>query len=208
MPYPSSSPSSTPGLPTNCHPPDRLPSPQWWSQQPLEPSDRARTATRSEFSSTLLSSSLDENSKLANLPIGNGTQRVQPGDLDTSRLRPHRSRLPLAIYLLSFATPFRGSHKQPSLLRFTTSLRHPYTLFAIGILTAIPSGCALPAIDMMLGYWTTGMTQASPTDDQLTGRGNRVTLIMTAIGVVILFTSWAFPLCCEYAILESSCRSY
>jgi hypothetical protein len=160
----------------------------------LKPSRTLSTPPDSEASSTTLSPPLDEKRQLALLPTGTEPYLVQPG------IRPHRSRLPLALYLLSFAPPFRGKSGQTPGQKSTwrETLSHPYTLYAVGTLTAIPAGCAMPSIDLLLGYWTTGMTRKSATDDQLIGKGNQISWMMTAIGVVILVTSFVFPLCCKY----------
>jgi hypothetical protein len=166
----------------------------------LKPSRTLNAPPDSEASSTTLSSSLDEKRQLALLPTGIEPYLVQPGDTGTDGIRPHQSRLPLALYLLSFATPFRGTSTQTPGQKSTWqgTLSHPYTLYAVGTLTAIPAGCAMPSIDLLLGYWTTGMTRKSATDDQLIGKGNQISWMMTAIGVVILVTSFVFPLCCKY----------
>jgi hypothetical protein len=166
----------------------------------LKPSRTLTTPPDSEASSTTLSSPLDEKRQLALLPTGTEPYLVRPGETGTDGIHAHRSRLPLALYLLSFATPFRSNSGQASTRKSTwrDTLSHPYTLYVVGTLTAIPAGCAMPSIDLLLGYWTTGMTRKSSTDDQLIGKGNQISWMMTAIGVVILVTSWVFPLCCKY----------
>jgi hypothetical protein len=119
-------------------------------------------------------------------------------EINHDTLRPHRSRLPLSLYLLSFAPSIRGKRKQPpqeSSWRQTFS--HPYTLYALGTLAALPAGLAFPALDLLYGYWTTGVTELEASSGQITGRGNQVGWIMTVVGFSILFLTWAFLACCE-----------
>lgn len=119
-------------------------------------------------------------------------------DINNDALRPHRSRLPLFFYLLSFAPSTRGKRKQPeqkSSLRRKFS--HPYVLYALGTLAALPAGLAFPALDLLYGYWTTGVTELSASSGQITTRGNQVGWIMTVVGFSILFLTWAFLACCE-----------
>jgi hypothetical protein len=172
----------------------------------LKPSRTLSTPPDSEASSITLSSHLNEKRQLALLPTGTEPYLVQPGDTGTDGIRPHRSRLPLALYLLSFAPPFRSKSGETPGQKSTwrETLSHPYTLYAVGTLTAIPAGCAMPSIDLLLGYWTTGMTRKAATDDQLIGKGNQIRWMMAAIGVVILVTSWVFPLCCKYGTVVLS----
>ena len=111
-------------------------------------------------------------------------------------LRRHRSHLPLASYLLSFAPPFRndsaGNRHDKS--TWGEKVTHPYILYAIGISAAIPAGCAIPMLDLLLGYFMTGMTRTSVTSE---GRGDHLAWIMVAIAAAILLISWAFPICCK-----------
>lgn len=133
-------------------------------------------------SSTTLSSPVDAKRQLAIFSTDTETYYVRPRDIGTDKIRPHRSRLPLVLYLLSFATPFRSSGQTPSCKStWRDTLTHPYTLYVIGTLTAIPAGGAIPSMNVLLGYWTTRMTQKFATDDQLIGKGNQISWIQTAI---------------------------
>lgn len=120
-------------------------------------------------------------------------------DINNDALRPHRSRLPLFLYLLSFAPSIRGQRKQPAQKStWRQKLSHPYALYALGTLAALPAGLAFPALDLLYGYWTTGVTELTASSGQITGRGNQVGWIMTVVGFSILFLTWAFLACCEY----------
>jgi hypothetical protein len=110
----------------------------------------------------------------------------------TERLQPHRSGLPNFLYLLSFAPVLRaksGSWKE--------TLSHPYVTYGFGTIAALLAGMVWPAFDILYGYWTTGITAAGATDDEIMARGWQAGWIMTVVSVVIFITSWAFPICCE-----------
>lgn len=115
------------------------------------------------------------------------------------RFKPHRSSLPLFLYLLSFAATGEDRRDAtPNKKRSWKEIRsHPYVLYGIGILTAILAGMAFPAFDILYGYWTTGITASTATDSQITARGSQAGWIMTIVGFTIFLTSWAFPICCK-----------
>ena len=120
-------------------------------------------------------------------------------DVGSIPLHRHRSHLPLTLYLLSFATPFCNGSAGNLQIKSTwrERLTHPYTLYAIGTSAAIPAGCAIPMLDLLLGYFMTGMTRTSMTSQERLGRGAQLACIMAAGAAVILLTSWAFPICCK-----------
>lgn len=141
--------------------------------------------------------------KQAVVTTSNGIQpRLLPSsDINNESLRPHRSRLPLSLYLLSFAPPIRGERKDG--VRKTTwreFFAHPYVLYTLGTLAALPAGLAFPALDLLYGYWTTGVTALDASQDHITGRGDQVGWIMTVVGFLILFLTWAFLACCKYIL--------
>ena len=127
-------------------------------------------------------------------------------------LQAHRSSLPLPLYLLSFAPPFCaedniGTGKSPCSEFFA----HPYVLYTLGALAAIPAGLAFPAQDLLYGYWTTGVTATDATPNEITARGSQAGWIMAVAGFAILFLAWVFLACCtsnphlaEGTILNSS----
>jgi hypothetical protein len=109
-------------------------------------------------------------------------------------LLPHRSKLPLALYYLSFAPPF---HPRSPHITWQDTLSHPYVLYAVGIFAAAISGTARPILNLIYGHWSTGMLEEDATPKELTGRGVQVAWIMTIVGPVIFLCSWAFLACCE-----------
>lgn len=122
-------------------------------------------------------------------------------------LRPHRSRLPLALYLLSFAPPF---HPRSADVTWRDIVSHPYVLYAFGVLAALPAGVTRPALNLMYGYWTTGVTAKGATPGDITARGIQVGWIMAMVGVVMLLCSWIFLACCRcchlaFSLLSSHC---
>jgi hypothetical protein len=135
----------------------------------------------------------------SDLSIGADVSPIQANVVDNALPR-HRSRLPIALYLLSFAPPLRvnSTASSPREWKWRAILSHPYTLYAIGTLTAIPSGCALAAMNMLLGYWTNGITREFATADEINARGSKAAWIMAVVAFVILLTSWTFPFCCTY----------
>jgi ATP-binding cassette subfamily B (MDR/TAP) protein 1 len=147
-----------------------------------------------------ISSHLDEQRHITDCSSGSGTSPDQASYPDSHTLPRHRSRLPIALYLLSFAPPFRVIFREFSPLnwKWRDIFSHPYTLYALGTITAIPSGCALAAMNMLLGYWTNGITRESATPDEITARGSQAAWIMAVVAFVILLTSWTFPFCCVY----------
>lgn len=134
------------------------------------------------------------------LTASSGIQpRLLPSsEISNDTLRPHRSRLPLSLYLLSFAPSIRGKRKQSTQKSsWRQTLSHPYALYALGTLAALPAGLAFPALDLLYGYWTTGVTDLGASSGQITGRGNQVGWIMAVVGFSILFLTWTFLACCE-----------
>lgn len=120
-------------------------------------------------------------------------------DSSTERLQPHRSGLPNFLYLLSFAPVLRiksgsGHEKGGS---WKETLAHPYVTYGFGTIAALLAGMVWPAFDILYGYWTTGITAAGATDDEITARGRQAGWIMTVVAVIIFVTFWAFPICCE-----------
>jgi hypothetical protein len=117
-------------------------------------------------------------------------------DDDARALRPHRSLLPLPLYLLSFAEPSHSKTKSPWQDRFT----HPYILYVLGTLAAIPAGLAFPAMDMLYGHWTTGVTEEGVTEADIRRTGSQMGWVTTVVGVGVLFFAWVFPICCKSAL--------
>lgn len=159
----------------------------------------ANTSPQHSGGSVAPSSAFSE--KHAVVTASSGIQpRLLPSDaINNASLRPHRSRLPLSLYLLSFAPSIRGKRNKPS--RKTTwreFFAHPYALYTLGTLAALPAGLAFPALDLLYGYWTTGVTATDASQNHITGRGDQVGWIMTVVGFSILFLTWAFLACCEY----------
>ncbi|KAK8858969.1 hypothetical protein IAR55_003201 [Kwoniella newhampshirensis] len=116
--------------------------------------------------------------------VENGTL----GAIDTPPLTAHRSTLPNALYILSFAPPL------PSLIRDPSGFSgHPFILYGVGTLCATICGVSLPAFDMMFGYWTNGVNS---TDRSIVmARGNECGWLMLMIGLVTWLTFAIFQYC-------------
>jgi hypothetical protein len=164
-----------------------------------------QTEKQLDGSFPIVSSRTSGKRHFSDLSIGPDVSPIQANVVDNALSR-HRSRLPIALYLLSFAPPFRVNSTASSPLewKWREICLHPYTLYALGTITAIPSGCGLAAMNMLLGYWTNGITRKSATPDEISARGSQAAWIMAVVAFVILLTSWAFPFCCTYLLYVKS----
>lgn len=113
-------------------------------------------------------------------------------------LHRHRSDLPLAFYLLSFSPPFRPFSSKTT---WRETFTHPYVFYAIGAFVAALAGIVRPVLNLMYGYWSTGVLRKETTPAQLTGRGAQVGWILTIVGLMMFLCSWIFLFCCEYCPL-------
>jgi ATP-binding cassette subfamily B (MDR/TAP) protein 1 len=115
------------------------------------------------------------------------------GHLDPLRtpLIPHRSDLPNALYIFSFAPPV------PPISRPKEFFDHPIVLYTIGTIAALAAGVGLPAFDIVTGVWTDGITPADATDAQIVGAGQQAGWIMTMVGVIFLLCFGTFLYCCK-----------
>jgi hypothetical protein len=147
------------------------------------------------------SSAFPEKQAVITASTGIQPRLLASNDINNESLRPHRSRLPLSLYLLSFAPSIRGKRKDGTPPTWREFFAHPYVLYTLGTLAALPAGLAFPALDLSYGYWTTGVTAADASQDDITGRGDQVGWIMTIVGFTILFLTWAFLACCEFFAL-------
>ena len=160
----------------------------------------SNSALYSPYSSdgSLTASAFSESRALITPVSGRRPSQLLSSGINDDSLKAHRSSLPLPLYLLSFAPPIRGERKYGS---YTASWRdffaHPYVLYILGALAAIPAGLAFPAQDLLYGYWATGVTATDATSKQITTRGNQTGWVMAVAGFVILFLAWAFLACCE-----------
>ncbi|CAO1619358.1 unnamed protein product [Sympodiomycopsis kandeliae] len=109
---------------------------------------------------------------------------------DPTWLKPHRSRLPTFFYLLSFAPPFRPALSSPRAF-FT----HPYVLYGCGTIGAMCAGCAMPALDILYGYWTTGITSSTASPNSILSRSKETAGIMALVGITSLVFNWVFLVC-------------
>jgi ATP-binding cassette subfamily B (MDR/TAP) protein 1 len=91
------------------------------------------------------------------------------GHVDPLRnpLTPHRSTLPNALYIFSFAPPV------PPISRPKEFFDHPIVLYSIGTIAALAAGVGLPALDIVTGVWTDGITPADATDAEIVGAGQQ-----------------------------------
>jgi hypothetical protein len=109
--------------------------------------------------------------------------------------RGSKSKLPGPLYILSFAPPFPRITQKP-----IGAITHPYTLYAVGILTALIAGVGLPAFDIIYGYWTTGITNSYDSNEAIASRGQHAGWLMTIVGVVTLGSFIAFLGCCKWGL--------
>lgn len=117
---------------------------------------------------------------------------------DLTQIGPHRSRLPLVLYLLSF-----GRSQATGCPSWRTTRSHPYTLYAIGTVAALLAGLTHSAWGLVYGYWTRGMT-GGLTEDQLLDRGKQAGWIMAIIGLWSLVLTCVYMMCCEYRLLRQT----
>lgn len=109
-------------------------------------------------------------------------------------LEPHRSRLPNGLYLLSFAPPL------PSLFRDPVAwIKHPIVLYIVGFASACAAGVAMPALDVIYGYWTNQVTPSASSSNIVYDSSSTAAWIMTVVGVASLLLSWLFLTCFSLA---------
>jgi ATP-binding cassette subfamily B (MDR/TAP) protein 1 len=115
------------------------------------------------------------------------------GHVDPLRkpLTPHRSTLPNALYIFSFAPPV------PPISRPKEFFDHPIVLYSIGTIAALAAGVGLPALDIVTGVWTDGITPADATDAEIVGAGQQAGWILTMVGVIFIMCFGLFLYCCE-----------
>jgi hypothetical protein len=116
---------------------------------------------------------------------------------DLTQIGPHRSRLPLVLYLLSF-----GRSQATGCPSWRTTRSHPYTLYAIGTVAALLAGLTHSAWGLVYGYWTRGMT-GGLIEDQLLDRGKQAGWIMAIIGLWSLVWTCVYMMCCEYRFAQA-----
>jgi hypothetical protein len=113
---------------------------------------------------------------------------------ESSRLRrpkqrQHRSHLPDALWLLTFAPPFQ-------LRKPREVLQHPYTLYTLGIAAGLIAGTCTVAFDVLYGYWTTGITDAESFPGAIYERARVSGWLMTIVGVVAVGSFGSFLALC------------
>jgi hypothetical protein len=108
-------------------------------------------------------------------------------------IRPHHSELPLALYLLSFAPPFRPLAPN---VTWKESLSHPYLLYGVGMIAAILAGIAEPAMNVVYGHWTTGVTDKAAGRGELKASGAQAGWLLVIIGTVTVLCGCTFLACC------------
>lgn len=106
-------------------------------------------------------------------------------------LSPHRSTLPDALYIFSFAPPV------PPISKPREFFDHPIVLYTIGTIAAAAAGVGLPAFDIVTGVWTDGITPLDATDSQIVGAGQQAGWIMTVVGVAFVLCFGIFLYCCK-----------
>jgi hypothetical protein len=167
-------------------------------QVSLDPSEdttaNPSVIAKTESKNSLTASSLSKQEK-CHVVADSSTTQDSPSFSTVDRdLRTHRSKLPLALYLLSFGPPF---HPRSADVTWRDILSHPYVLYAIGTLAALPAGLTRPALNLIYGYWTTGVTAKGAKPGDITARGDQVGWILVMIAVVMMLCSWTFVACCE-----------
>jgi ATP-binding cassette subfamily B (MDR/TAP) protein 1 len=106
-------------------------------------------------------------------------------------LAKHTSSLPNFLYFLSFAPPIPAVWRDPA--GFFT---HPWVLYALAIPGAIVSGVALPAFDIVLGYWSQVIQDPASAPGAITDRGNEAGWIMAIIAAAFILGYAAMFVCC------------
>ncbi|KAK0531811.1 hypothetical protein OC835_003549 [Tilletia horrida] len=102
------------------------------------------------------------------------------------RLIRHESNAPLFLYLFSFADRFPPH----SFIDFCT---HPYTLYAIGALSAVLSSATIPALDLNYGYWVNAVSSVDISSAERTYISNRTAGISAGLGLAnCIFTTIYF----------------
>ena len=113
-------------------------------------------------------------------------------------LAKHTSTLPNFLYFLSFAPPLPPIWRDPR--GFFT---HPWVLYALAVPGAIISGVALPAFDIVLGYWSNVIQDPASTPGAITARGDEAGWIMAVIAAAFILGYAAMFVCCKSACLDS-----
>lgn len=124
-----------------------------------------------------------------------------PVSEDVTQLEPHRTSLPTFLYLCSFTPPLPSLFRNP--LKFSA---HPIVLYVIGTLSALAAGVGMPALDLLYGFWTNGITPNSADGNAVLNRSELVAWIMTVVGVVTLILNWVFLTCFTTAAHDLSVR--
>ena len=112
-------------------------------------------------------------------------------------LSPHRSDLPDALYIFSFAPAL------PPISKPREFFDHPIVLYTIGTIAAAAAGVGLPAFDIVTGVWTDGITPLDATDSEIVGAGQQAGWIMTVVGVAFVLCFGIFLYCCKHLSLLS-----
>ncbi|WVR07871.1 hypothetical protein IAU60_004914 [Kwoniella sp. DSM 27419] len=112
-------------------------------------------------------------------------------------LTSHRSSLPDALYLLSFAGPCPAPWRRPRAF-----IVHPYVLYTFGAIAALVAGVGLPAFDIVFGYWTNGINGNDP--ESIAARGRQAGWIMTMVGLVVWLCFAVFNISCESTLPRSA----
>ncbi|CAO1615263.1 unnamed protein product [Parajaminaea phylloscopi] len=113
---------------------------------------------------------------------------------DVLELEPHRSSLPTALYLLSFAPPLPSLFREP-----VAFAKHPLILYAIGFIAACAAGVGMPALDILYGFWSNRVTPSASSPQLITQSSSQTAWIMTVVAVVVVGLSWLFLTCFSLA---------
>lgn len=119
-------------------------------------------------------------------PKDNPSSRPAVEDVDDYFLRPHRSRLPLLLYLFSFAPPLPTTLLEPWQL-----LRHPYFRYAFAVSLTMVSSLAIPALDILFGRWSEYISPEDAQRDVIRFYSNQSGYLVFVIGLIQMALTWA-----------------
>ncbi|PWN47244.1 P-loop containing nucleoside triphosphate hydrolase protein [Violaceomyces palustris] len=106
------------------------------------------------------------------------------GERDQGLFRPHSSKLPLILYIFSFAPPL------PTIFS-TQFFRHPTVQYTLAFVFALVSALAIPSLDLLYGRWTGEITRVDATPASIRFYSNQAGYIIFVVGLVQLLLTWS-----------------
>lgn len=99
---------------------------------------------------------------------------------------PHESRLPLVLYIFSFAPPLPSIATQPWKL-----LRHPYIRYGFAVALTMMTSVAIPALDILFGRWSEYISPEDASPNVVRYYSNQSGYLVFVIGIVQMILTWA-----------------